>query len=167
LVSSRVTASMISSVRRPRSSMRACHLVLARVPARSDAEHVPVVGEVAECRDLLSQHYGMAHGQNEDTGSDLHLVGQRRREGECVEGLEPCVTVESRSGEQVIDHPHVDTVVLALLDRRADTLDVLGVAFAAAPRVGRNPGTEFQLRHREYPGSRLLKRVDAPVSVAS
>ena len=50
----------------------------------------------------------------------------------------------------MVDHPHVDAVVLALLNGRADALDVLGVTFATAPRIGRDPGPEFQLRHREY-----------------
>ncbi len=110
---------------------------------------------MAERGDLLGQHHGMAHGQDEDARGDLHRAGQRGREGERVERLQPCVAVESRGGEQVVDHPHVDAVVLALLDGRSDALDVPGVAFAAAPRIGWDPGTEFQLRHCErLPGKR-------------
>src|SRR4029077_20061253 len=102
---------------------------------------------------LLGEQHRMAHRQHQDPGRDLHLAGERRRVSERVERLEPGVAVEPRGGEQVIDHPHVDAVLLALLDRRADALHVLRIAFAAAPRVGRDPCAEFYLGHWDVSAS--------------
>ena len=123
------------------------HLVLARVPAGAHPEHVAVVREVAEGRDLLGQQHRVAHRQHQDAGGDVHLRGQRRRVGERGERLEPGVAVEAGRGQQVVDHPHVDAVLLALHDRLADPLHVLRIRLLAAPRVGGDPRPELELGH--------------------
>src|SRR5215831_13988739 len=106
---------------------------------------------MTERGDLLGQHYGMPHWQDEDARGDLDFLREGRGEGQRVERLQPRVAVETRRREEMVDDPDVDPVVLALLDGLADAPDVLGIALAAGPRVGRNPGAEFQLRHRGRP----------------
>src|SRR5262249_10945403 len=97
------------------------------------------------------QHDRVAHRQHQDPGGDLDLVGQRGGEGQRVERLEPGVAVEPGGRQEVVDDPHVDAVVLALLDGLADAPDVLRIARAAAPGIGGDPGTELELRHRRRP----------------
>src|SRR5712692_1851801 len=123
------------------------HLVLARVPAGAHSEDVAVVGEVAEGGDLLGQQHRVAHRQHQDAGGDVHLRGQRRRVGQRAQRLEPGIAVEAGRGQQVVDHPHVDAVPLALHDGVADAAHVLRVRLLAAPRVGGDPRPELELGH--------------------
>src|SRR6266478_4168038 len=100
----------------------------------------------------------MAHRQHQDTGGDVDPRGQGRRVSERRERLEPGVAVEAGRGEQMIDHPHVDAVLLALQDRLADPPHVLRIRLLAAPRVGGDPRPELQLGHEvsfRSPGNTL------------
>src|SRR5216683_2660604 len=126
-------------------------LVLPRVPAGPDPEHVAVLREMAERRDLLGEDDRMPHGQHQDARGDLDRAGEGGRVGEHVERLEPGIAVEAGRGEKVVDDPDVDAVLLALLDGLADALDVLGIALASAPGIGGDPSAEPELCHRERP----------------
>src|SRR5262249_39418159 len=93
--------------------------------------------------------HGVPHGQDEDARGDLDLAREGGRVGEHVERLQPGIAVETGRGEEMIDDPHVDAVLLALLDRLPDAREVPGIALAAAPGIGRDPPAELQFRHSD------------------
>jgi hypothetical protein len=99
----------------------------------------------------LASTTGWRTGSTRMPGGDLDLGGEGRGIGEDIERLEPGIAIEPGRRQQVVDHPDVDPVLLALLDGLADAPHVLGAGTAVGPCVGRDPRAELELRHADPP----------------
>ena len=105
-------------MRRPRSSIRLPVTSNSRVnQPGAHPELVAATRQVGERRDLLGQEHRVPDREHQDARREPYPRGQRRRPRHDAQGLQPGRPVEAGRRQQVVDHPDVEAVLLALLDR--------------------------------------------------